>query len=127
LKLRGRDREALIHFAETVRLTPDDASALRSLAWILATSPDNEVRDAIHAIQHAERAVATTNRRHADALDALAAAYASAGEFVRALDTINEAIAVDPGPRATEMRMRRDLYQRQQPYRELSEPAADIR
>ena len=124
LKRRGSNREALLHFQETARLAPDDAPALRSLAWMLATSPDDALRDASQAIRHAERAVAVTNRRDGETLDALAAAYAAAGQFVRALETIQEAIDLAPAdPRAAPMRARRDLYQQQQPYREPSEVA----
>ena len=81
-----RAREAAVSFAR-----PSSSSrtrpALASLAWLLATAPEAALRDADQAIRLAERAAELTGRRDASALDVLAAAYAAAGQFDRAVDT----------------------------------------
>ena len=65
-----------------------------SLAWFLATCPDETVRDGSEAITLAERVVAATGRKEADFLDTLAAAYAETGRFAEAVRTQKEAIAL---------------------------------
>jgi tetratricopeptide (TPR) repeat protein len=91
---------------------------LTSLAWVLATTADDGLRDAPRAVEAAQRAVALTDRRHASALDALAAAYASAGQFDRALEAIREALRLAAGtPDEEAMRDRRALYEAGRPYR----------
>jgi spermidine synthase len=64
-----------------------------ALAWILATSPEPELRRGAEAVALAERAVAGTGRRDARALDTLAAAYAAAGRFAEARAAAAEALS----------------------------------
>ena len=70
---------------------PDDGALLKRLAWILATSSDDRVRNGVLAVQHAERAVALTGSRDPVALDVLAAAHAEAGQFDAALTALARA------------------------------------
>lgn len=119
LKWRGELIEAVSHFQQAVRLKPDGAPALTSLAWILATAPEETVRNANQAVRFAERAVDLTGRRDVEAIDVLAAAYAAAGLFDRALETSQEAIRLDPaGPLAAAILERQELYRRQKAYRQ---------
>jgi serine/threonine-protein kinase len=64
----------------------------KRLAWILATCPIAELRDGQAAVRHAERACEMTDYEQTDALERLAAAYAEAGDFVRAVETQKKAI-----------------------------------
>jgi tetratricopeptide (TPR) repeat protein len=68
--------------------------AQNEIAWLLATYPDPEVRDGRSAVTYAEKAVAATSRANASYLDTLAAAYAEAGDFVKAVTVQTEAIAL---------------------------------
>jgi tetratricopeptide (TPR) repeat protein len=116
---RGELSDAIQHFQQAVRLSPDWAPALTDLAWLLATAPDDTLRDADQAIRLAERAADLTRRRDAGALDALAAAYAAAGLFDRALESAQTALRLDPaGPIAAAIRERQELYRAHKPYRE---------
>jgi Tol biopolymer transport system component len=72
----------------------DDADALRRVAWILATSRYAELRDGPKAVAYAEKAIAVTSRKNAGLLAILAAAYAEAGNFPRAIGAQKEAIAL---------------------------------
>jgi tetratricopeptide (TPR) repeat protein len=121
LRGQGDTPEAIRHFQEALQLRPDWDRATASLAWVLATASDERVRDAQQAVRLAERAVALTKRRDAEALDVLAAARAAAAEFAEAIQIIDEAIRLNPTPRISQdLLARRELYLRRLPYREPS-------
>jgi tetratricopeptide (TPR) repeat protein len=71
---------------------PDSPRLLDELAWLLATHPDSKFRDGARAIALAGRACALTEGRAPIMLDTLAAAYAEAGDFPRAIITGEEAL-----------------------------------
>lgn len=70
---------------------PAGAAHFNNLAWLLATAPDERVRDGARAVQLAERAVEMMQRDYR-ALDTLAAAYAAASDFEKARGLAREAI-----------------------------------
>jgi tetratricopeptide (TPR) repeat protein len=78
------------------------------------------VRQPDEAIRLAERAAALSNRKDPAALDALAASYAAAQQFDKALNTAREAMQVADslGMPALwiDIRSRAKLYEQQQPY-----------
>ena len=88
----AREPDALERFREVAVNAPDSPRMLDELAWLLATYPDSKSRDGTEAVQLAERACALTDRRIPALLDTLAAAYAEAGDFSRAISTIKEAL-----------------------------------
>jgi tetratricopeptide (TPR) repeat protein len=120
LQQRGDLVEAVHHLRDALRLRPDWVQVMGHLAWILATTPrEGLVDDAHEAVRLAERAVALTEHRDARLLDALAAAYAAATEFERALQVVDEALHLDPSPDiAAGLLQRRALYGKRQPYRD---------
>src|SRR5437764_1213172 len=100
---QGRATEAAAHLEASVRLKPESAAALR---------------DADQAIQFAERAADLTGRQDASAMDVLAAAYAEAGQFDRAIAAAQLALTMKPDPAlAAAIRGRLELYRQHQPYR----------
>ena len=121
LSVHGRMNEAVDHLRAALTLKPDHAQALAALAWIRATAADPILRNAEEAISLAERADAATGHRSVSVLDALAAAYASAGRFADAVAVMRTAIeiAVAEGqlPIAAQFRERLELYQSGQPLR----------
>jgi hypothetical protein len=94
--------------------------ALFGLAWVRAIAPDPAVRQPEEAVRLAERAAAISGRRDAAVLDALAASYASARQFDRAVQTAREAMQVADaaGMQAlwVEIRERLKLYEQQKPF-----------
>ena len=72
---------------------PDSPRMLDELAWLLATYPDSNARDGAEAVLLAERACALTDRRIPGLLATLAAAYAEAEDFPRAIATGEEALS----------------------------------
>jgi tetratricopeptide (TPR) repeat protein len=121
LSALGLAADAAREFEQVLALRADYAPALSGLAWIRSTSSSVSLRNAAEAVRLAERAAALTSRRDISALDALAAAYASAGRYEDAVATARAAIdlAVAGGLPAvvTQLRQRMDLYQARQPYR----------
>ncbi len=87
LDLAGRPAEATRELREALRLRPDWPAAQRHLAWILATSPDEKVRDGKAAVELATAACAKTTVAVARCQDTLAAAYAASGDFEKAQTT----------------------------------------
>ena len=118
----GRRAEAAKYFALAVGATPDTPFLMNRLAWLLATSPEDEVRNGPKAVEIAERAVRLTSRQDSMSLNMLAAAYAETGRFDAAVATAEEALAVAEraGQEAflPELAERLAMYRRGQPYRE---------
>lgn len=119
---QGKPIEAINHFRQALHTKPKFAKAHNNLAWILATNPDPKLRDASKAIELAERAAKLTNYQNAEILDTLAAAYASAGQFDRAVATAQTAVtlasAAENNELATQVRERLQLYRQAKPYLE---------
>jgi tetratricopeptide (TPR) repeat protein len=93
---RGHYVEAARYFRNAVRLRPDSPEMLADCAWILATAPEELVRDSAASIELGEMAATLTRRLDARVLDVVAAAYAEAGRFDKALATVTEAISLNP-------------------------------
>jgi len=118
---QGRIAEAMAEYRETLRLRPDWPPVLGGLAWILATSSNESVRNGGEAVQLAERLCAVSGCQEADGLDVLAAAYAEAGRFDDAVRVAQRAVeaatAAGPGDLAGQIQERLKLYRASRPYR----------
>lgn len=71
---------------------PDNVRFLHSLAEILATSSNDEIRNGAEAVSLSRRAAALTANNDPDVLGILSAALAEAGEFPEAAGVIQRAI-----------------------------------
>ncbi|MEA2735541.1 MAG: protein O-mannosyl-transferase, partial [Humisphaera sp.] len=101
----------------------DAASPARNnLAWILATTPDAGLRNGPEAVRLAASLRAGATGESPEVLDTLAAAYAEAGDFARAVETAQA--AADRATKAgnakleQEIRARLALYAEKRAYRE---------
>jgi hypothetical protein len=90
--------------------------------WILATHPDSHGLTDEVAVSLAQRAAELTQYREFEVLDTLAAAYAAANQFDRAVTTAETALALASegrlNQRADEIRRRLKLYRQGKPFRE---------
>jgi choline-sulfatase len=124
LRMTGERDEALQHFEAALRLRADWPAPMSEIAWILATHPEERVRNPGRAIQLAERAADLTARRQPVILDSLAAAYAAAGDFDRAAATAQEATALAASGGAAglagEIGKRLALYRQKKPFRDTA-------
>jgi tetratricopeptide (TPR) repeat protein len=119
---RGDTLDAIGHFRRALDLNPHRAAAT-DLAWVLATFPDERIRDATEAIRLAEAAARLTGRADGRVLDVLAAAHAAAGQFERAIAIVQEAIRMNPPASVlSDLLERRALYEMRRPY--ISSPRA---
>lgn len=118
----GRRAPAAKYFALAVGANPDNPFLLDRLGWLLATAPEEDVRNASKAIEAGERAVRLTSRQDTMSLDTLAAAYAEAGRFQEAAATAREGflLAERQGNQAAarELAGRAALYEAGRKYRE---------
>jgi tetratricopeptide (TPR) repeat protein len=108
--------EAVAEYRTALTLAPDSANCSINLAWLLSAHRQAAIRQPGEAIRLAEHAVELTGRRSADALDVLAAAYASAGRFDAAVQSADEALrvlgATRTGTQVEDIRARIELYRR---------------
>ena len=118
----GRTGDAIDAFAAAVELDGEFAPALNNLAWLLATTPNESLRDGQRAVSIAEALNASARTPTAGYLDTLAAAYAEANRFGEAIRTIDEAIrlanAAGDLQRSRRMEQRSALYKNNKPYRD---------
>ena len=116
----NRPADAAAEYRAAVAASPDSTACLINFAWLLSAHRDPAIRRPTEAVQLAERAVTLTSRADADALDVLAAAYASADRFDAAVQTGSEALRVLEQTRANgsiaDIRARLDLYRRHIPF-----------
>jgi tetratricopeptide (TPR) repeat protein len=103
--------------------SPDHPGFNNSLAWLLATSPDDAQRNGEEALRLAEKTCRLTDRKQHAYLDTLAAAQAEAGQFEEAAKTEQTAIDMAPtdanaAASVEAYKKRLALYEQKQPYRE---------
>ena len=120
LAQKGKINEAITHFEETLRLTPDWVEPMNNLAWLLAASKETTIRNPDRAVGLAQRACELTNYKKPDLLDTLAVAYAAAGDFHKAIETAEKALALcRPSEQKTlkeKIENRLALYKEGKPY-----------
>lgn len=94
---------------------------LRTIAWLLATSPTPEMRNGTLAVELAQQACELTSFADPAALNVLAAAYAESGEFEKAIETQTKTVALtDDAEQKATYQKSLDQYSQNLPYR--SEP-----
>jgi len=99
------------------------AVVCRSVAWLQATDPTENVLDGERAVSFATKACELTNWQIAPTIDTLAAAYAESGDFAKAIETERKAIELATPEARPAMEARLELYKAGKPYREpLPEP-----
>jgi predicted Zn-dependent protease len=122
LQADGKTGDALAEYEVVHRIRPGDKLVLNNMAWIHATSTDARFRDGRKAVELLQP-LAARPEFDSNGLDTLAAAYAETGQFDRAVETAESAIAKARGENApagaiVDMHKRLALYKKRQPYRE---------
>jgi Flp pilus assembly protein TadD len=90
----GRAAEAVSQLEAALQINPGSAEVMNNLAWELATSEDNHVRNGARAVELAERACELTHYKRTIYIGTLAAACAEAGRFDDAMAAAQKAIAL---------------------------------
>jgi tetratricopeptide (TPR) repeat protein len=119
---RGRSGEAIQHYEKALEISPQSVSALNNLAWLLATCSNTSFRNGTRAIQLAQQADQLSGGTNALVLRTLAAGYAEAGQFGKAIENSQAAIRVarvqGDNSLAGELEQEIALYELGLPYRE---------
>ncbi|MCX7665625.1 MAG: tetratricopeptide repeat protein [Gemmataceae bacterium] len=115
----GEHEKAISDLKSALKLDPDHQVTLNDLAWTLATSPIDKIRDKKLAVEYAERVCQLTDYKNGVYLDTLAAAYAENDEFDKAVEYQKKAMqAVNSPVNNKDAEKRLELYQNKKPYRE---------
>jgi tetratricopeptide (TPR) repeat protein len=126
LVVLARPQQAMEHYRQAAALKPDWPDPLNDLAWILATSPSADLRNASEAVRLAQRACQLNGRKEARFLGTLDAAYAEAGRFAEAIATAEEArslaLAANNTELANQAAERLKLYRTGVPYHQTPSP-----
>jgi tetratricopeptide (TPR) repeat protein len=112
---RGNPRKALTDLDDAIAADPKFGLAYREKAWILATCPDDTIRNGKAARLAQER----TKDAGGETWEALAAALAETGDFAAAVEWQKKAIA-DAGyvsEAGNAVRERLKVYEGQKPFR----------
>jgi tetratricopeptide (TPR) repeat protein len=118
----GHSQEAIATYREALRLNPNLPGALNNLAWMLATSPNDKLRNGDEAIRLAKHACGMTHYEQPVFIGTMAAAYAEAGRFEEATAASKKAfdLAQFLGQQILALKEQKlmQLFQTRQPYRE---------
>lgn len=115
----GRQAEAVTNYEKALELEPEDAGVLNNLAWVLATSPEAEIRDGDRSLKLATQACQATEYKKAHILSTLAAAYAENGDFKSAIDWSSQAVALGDEGADDQLEAELKSYQAGKPWREI--------
>ena len=122
----GDVRAGIEQWEISLQLNPDDGNALNNLAWVLATYPADTIRDGKRAVELAAKATTVPGGAVPIVLRTLAAAYAEAGDFSKAIQTGGRALDLATAQNNTSLlstvRHEIELYQAHTPYRESPPP-----
>jgi Tfp pilus assembly protein PilF len=111
---------ALADYTKANELSPHDPATLNSIAWLRATCPVDSVRNGKEAVQASLEACQLTNFKDLNRIDTLAAAYAEAGDFDRAIEYMTKIL--DGETDSTDRKKfesRLALYRDRKPYRDI--------
>ena len=133
--------ETLELFDELVASLPEkakptrDSGLLNNFAWLLSTSPEDDLRDGKRAIKLATESAELTDFEQAHILSTVAAAYAETGDFKSAIEWINKGLeankvagakedANQEGIKRQEKSLLAELksYKEEKPWREQLDP-----
>jgi hypothetical protein len=119
----GQYANAAEALRQAIQLDSQDAGSYNQLARTKATCSDASVRNGKEAVSAATKACELTEWKDWECIDTLAAAYAEAGDFKRAIEFQEQALRTG-NPTESEqngMRERIALYKQSQPFRENSD------
>jgi Tfp pilus assembly protein PilF len=117
----GEFAKAKRDYERAMEISPDNFTILNNYAWMLATAPDEGVRDGDLAVEMALRVCDLGGWDQSMFLDTLAASFAESGDFESAVEWLTKAIELEP-ENAEGRKERLERYKNKTPYRTPVEP-----
>ena len=117
----GAHKEAIADYEVAVKSAVDDSGILNNFAWVLATSPTDELRDGKRAVELALHACELTNYERAHILSTLAAAYAESGDFKNAVKWSQKAYEMSDESIKEQLKEELECFKNGKPWREVKE------
>lgn len=105
-----------------------NSGVLNNLAWVLSTSPDDDVRDGKKAIELATKACEITEFKRPHIISTLAAAYAESGDWENAVKWSSKAVEMssdEEGDILDQLKDELQHYKDKKPFRERQELEKD--
>lgn len=114
----GKQDKAVEDYEQALKLDPANSGVLNNLAWLLATSPEDKLRNGKRAIELATKACDVTDYKQAHILSTLAAAYAETGDFETAKKWSSKAVELGEGSMKEQLAKELESYEQRKPWRE---------
>src|SRR6184192_759222 len=89
---QGEIKAGVGEWQKVLQIQPDNGNALSNLGWVLATAPDESLRDGSRAVQLAQQALRISADRIPIVFRTLAAAYAENQQFPQAVETAQQGL-----------------------------------
>ena len=112
--------EAIADLERALELDPHHLDAANTLAWILATSPDEDLRDGKRSLKLATAACERCGYTIWNCVGTLAAAHAELGDFEQAGIFAAESMQIAPESEIADCETRMRTYEEHQPWREVT-------
>jgi tetratricopeptide (TPR) repeat protein len=117
----GKHAEAIKDYDVVLQHEPKNSHVLNNLAWLLATSPDEKLRNGKRAIELATEGCKVTEYKQPHILSTLAAGYAEIGDFDTAIAWSKKAVELGDGELKENLEKELESYQAKKPWRELQD------
>jgi Flp pilus assembly protein TadD len=121
LHRQGEHGRARAEYQTSLQLEPKWPESLIERAWLLATHPESGRRDGLLAVICAEQVVQAQGDQDAGVLDTLAAAYAEAKQFDKAVEAARRALkraqSAEDQTLAHSIQERLSVYRQRKPFR----------
>jgi tetratricopeptide (TPR) repeat protein len=124
----GRHADAITDYEEAIKNIPEDeedmSGVLNNLSWVLATSPEDSVRNGDRALEAGLKACELTEYKKSHILSTLAAAYAELGQFEKAVEWSTKAVELggkEQNEQLDQLRLELKGYEEKKPWREKKE------
>ncbi|WP_442505951.1 tetratricopeptide repeat protein [Novipirellula sp. SH528] len=131
----GEHADAVADYERAAKVADEDSvelpGILNNLAWVLATSPNDELRDGERAVKYGKRAAELTEFKEAHILSTLAAGYAESGDFEKAIQWSSKAVELgekdvelgenEESVQINQLKQELENYRNNKPWREKQE------
>jgi tetratricopeptide (TPR) repeat protein len=116
----GKHAEAVLDYDEALKVDAEDTGVLNNLAWVLATSTDDKVRNADRSIEIGTKACELTKYEKPHILSTLASGYAEKGDWETAIKWSTKAVELGAKEEDVSQQLQKELesYKEKKPWRE---------